>query len=631
MAQPCAPGSSSNGNGRPSSPCIGVPGNPAALDANYVTYFNYYGTPSAVSPCIGTSSADMPSVSQYGCCVDAKVNGARAACTNPLTIDGDTLEGGKFPCALVGLTKTWGVTSSWQHGGVVADNISIATNVPVTYKGKTNNQNVLRLRMTGDLINDPDAPPGVFHVHPPHSACKQQGCYGPDKTPTTPCNDQVCMEVKRLTKDNINASVKDGGAGYTYSNPQARVGACVATANQFGPGKYSVLARVPKTSWDATGGRGYVFAMWTFAYSENYNDYKSPPAGYGFGNNLAMHDSDPPTNVNGKTPPALPSSQQGSQNDGWFSIINHEIDIEIPANSPQLAGTWQDDLTWGTMNCNTWLSDIDVYSGTDPYYTQAMVSKESFISESGEFHLYEFEWYVNPDNPSESKVTWSFDGEEVYSTTRFVPFYAGRLVVGPWPGWWGSNKQSPQFDYVDVDIASISIVPQTNPQVTLAIGQMYDQALVKSGEGGKVVDLACGFQGWADCAGQGPCTTPAPPPPPDGSTKWYCDAKTGCHACPQIPGSANGCPSTVTTVYDSQGDCQAACPGSSPHGHPSSSNGTSSTSFWPKVKAWIHKHKGVAIGIGVGVLVLIAIIIIGVSVRKKKTYQSVQPIGVTTF
>lgn len=667
------------------TPCLGVPGNPAALDGNYVKFFNYYGNPSTAAPCLSTTTEEAPSVSQFGCCIDGNANNTRGSCANPLRIDGSTLASGKFPCSLVALTKSWGVTPAWHHGGVVAENVSIVPNVLVNFEGTKSNQSVIRLRITGDEIDDPTAPAGIFNVHTAHATCKQDACYDSSGTPTTPCTEIKCVKTKRLTTDNIQKPTKEGGAGFAYSNPQARVGACIATSNQFGPGRYSVLARLPKTTWSETDGRGYVFAMWTFAYTEQYNVYpKGEPSG-GFGNNLGSYDMNPPPNVHGKTPPTLPSIAQGSENKGWFTVTNHEIDIEIPANSPQLAGSfddWKTNLTWKTMNCNTWLSDIDKYEGTEPYYTQAMTTSDevqydakSFVSENGEFHWYEFEWTVDPDDPSKNTVTWYFDGDVVYSTNRFVPFYSGRLVIGPWPAWWGCGKQSPKFSTADIDIAKISIVPQTSPKVNYSIGQMYDQVLPTT-DGPK--DLACGFQGWEDCVGTSPCPSPSPPPPPI-PHKYYCSSNHECEKCEKADCDGHspllssltqcnancGQATPIDLVYTCEGGCTGVSPApkgvavyttrkscitacgkyycDSNHQCRSLSSHEAedpSVTYFvtldecdahcsppkPKTKkTWIDHHKWLLIGVIGGVILIMFIIILALAVRKhsRPVYQQV--------
>jgi hypothetical protein len=314
---------------------------------------------------------------------------------------------------------------------------------------------------------------------------------------------------------------------YPYSEPKARVGACIATATQFGPGRYSVLARVPKTSDASTDGRGYVFAMWTFAYSEIYAN--NPGGCPGRGNEsrgpataspLAMFEKSAEGST-GTLFPALPGifAQGSSCDDGFMTVHNHEIDIEIPANSPAFMDTpdlWSTHLTWGSMNCNTWISDTAVYEGTSNYYTQAQASVSdlplaaarkpaSFVSENGEFHWYEIDWRVDPTDPSRNTVSWYFDGQLVYTTRRFVPLYGGRLVVGPWPAHWGvrpasaGGPMSMRFDVAHVDVAELRVLPQqlvldvdsrgtpTPTCAILAMPQTYDQKLPNG-------ELYCGFR-----------------------------------------------------------------------------------------------------------------------------------------
>ena len=530
--------------GQGQTPCLGVPGNPNGLGDNYTNLFNYYGNPASVSPCISTKPETAPNITNTGCCVPPSdtnnANGKRGACANTLNIGADELKSGQLPCNLVALHKTWGVVpGKWEHGGVVSQNVFIEPNVEVKYKNQTQRQNVIRLRITGDNAdkNDPSLPSGIYqHMNHPRG-CTQKYCYS-NNSPTEPCYNIACQTVYELTSENM----KSGANFSTYDNPKARVGGVIATANQFGPGNYKALVRIPKTEWTDTDGRGYVFAMWTFSYAEIYamtGDSDNFPS------NLVAYNSNPKPNYLGITPPALPNLPIGSED--FYKVINHEIDIEIPSNSPQ--ENWQTGLGWDTMNCNTWLTDIDVYEGKKPYYTQAMQSSKnlkskpkSFVSEDGEFHMYEIDWKVNPQNPSENTVTWLFDGEVVYSTTRFVPYYAGRLVLGPWPGWWGSGRQSPQFNVAYVDVASITITPQTDPEpVYYSIGQTYDQFIPDSKK-----EIACGFRKFDTCSGDTSC------PAPDIETAtWRCDKNAGCTVC-----TSGDCTSD-TKQYPTKAECES--------------------------------------------------------------------------
>ena len=84
----------------------------------------------------------------------------------------------------------------------------------------------------------------------------------------------------------------------------------------------------------------------------------------------------------------------------FFSVINHEIDIEIPTNSNSVDGPldWKTEMTWDTMNCNTWVQDRNNYDlNTGAYYTQVgkKAEKGTFISSDGNYHWYTIDWYVD--------------------------------------------------------------------------------------------------------------------------------------------------------------------------------------------------------------------------------------------
>ncbi len=122
----------------------------------------------------------------------------------------------------------------------------------------------------------------------------------------------------------------------------------------------------------------------------------------------------PPTyelEIQGRRPPETPYSVVCS---GYkvYTSINSEIDIEIPSNSPQL--DWSTQLTYSTMNANTWAFDIDSYQGYKPLYSQALVQRPlppaggtppTFVD--GHYHDYMIDWYVDEDH-SKSYVAFLF-------------------------------------------------------------------------------------------------------------------------------------------------------------------------------------------------------------------------------
>lgn len=265
-----------------------------------------------------------------------------------------------------------------------------------------------------------------------------------------------------------------------------RVGAVVISRDNYGPGVYHVLAYVPKTK--ARGQRGYVLAMWTFHYEEiyvgkknkrpqQYLDAKTAPC-------FNQCDADP-SQVKFKN--GCPSCNGVDT----FSAINHEIDIEIPANSPQLAALWFQRLTWNTMNCNTWLGDNFNYDeDSQSHYTQVMVSKPKgdWISQQDQdspnkdYHWYTIDWYVDEKDATKNYVKFYFDdpkmkNQPVYSTNRFVPTRAGHLNFGGWFGWWGFGKDPEKycnFNTATIKIAQVIINPYPVTDFTNH-PQTYDQ------------------------------------------------------------------------------------------------------------------------------------------------------------
>jgi len=268
-----------------------------------------------------------------------------------------------------------------------------------------------------------------------------------------------------------------------------RVGGVVSTNRNFGPGSYEVIARVPKTS--APTGRGYVFAMWTFHYEEHYNQGSDPQ----FVKNTDYEDYNP-------------IDDDGNE----FCVINHEIDIEIPANPNKYLDLDashtklnQDVFKWNTMNMNTWIGDNLKYNDTAWYREIVAIPKnlnKTFISENGEFHSYKFIWYVPKNNTDTSDIPYVdfyFDNEKIYREKCFVPSRSGKFLIGPWFGWWGFDQEKvgnktlnkANFDTVAVLVSEIIIIPDTNSKI-VEYPQNYDQ-IASYGDRDETLNLACDF------------------------------------------------------------------------------------------------------------------------------------------
>jgi hypothetical protein len=225
------------------------------------------------------------------------------------------------------------------------------------------------------------------------------------------------------------------------------------------------------------------------------------------------------TAPNGTIDPEIPYFAQSAElggdlqstvwgGDNVYGVLNHEIDFEIPCNTPnsgltnnRAGGAWGPE----TINLNTWLADNNSYTptGPTPWYTQAMAtydwgsdlagkvwpeggitkqqceetfrSQRSFMSkvdtsptakpdpgmdEAYTTITYEIDWWADED-PTKSYVKFSVgDGtgplNVVYTTSRFVPTRGGRWIIGPWPARWGGGYRPRYVDGNNVGTQSNS-------------------------------------------------------------------------------------------------------------------------------------------------------------------------------
>jgi len=188
-----------------------------------------------------------------------------------------------------------------------------------------------------------------------------------------------------------------------------------------------------------------------------------------------------------------------------------------------------------------------------PYHQQAVMGgNKSFISKhEGEFHKYGFVWYAG------DRVEFYVDDVHLYTSRRYVPTRAGRLVFGPVFLWWGGPAN---FDYREVLVKSVKITPVAHPNDRIWV-QQFDQCnsdatdrticdfnsllgdrcesdtcnelvgggspAACAGEGPRENGCSCGHK-WDcksyECAGSPPVCAGliAPPPPPSKLTDSYC-------------------------------------------------------------------------------------------------------------
>ena len=235
-------------------------------------------------------------------------------------------------CSPGGCTKP----TCWDHGGVVEGNVYASSDLVTVapyfkydgagdgsyqLKEERGDQFVMRLRIVGDNLSgiDPAAPEGGGKNHVPRlqvgfvnpfpdpsrsgapnivngsnsSSCAtlcqpfaNMQCVLYDNTggPSQFTNYQNAYNYGAKFQDGPNPPPKQGeeGWGETENIMYARTGAAIALKRMLGPGRFSVVARARPTGGDGgmnhLKGRGYVLAIWTFAYTEIYGTANVPNA-----------------------------------------------------------------------------------------------------------------------------------------------------------------------------------------------------------------------------------------------------------------------------------------------------------------------------------------------------------------
>ena len=254
----------------------------------------------------------------------------------------------------------------------------------------------------------------------------------------------------------------------------SRVGAVVGTKKAYASGRYKIVARVPPGNDGEVDGMGYVWAMWTFHYEEMY---ARGPGGPGPADDQLLRGNDhPPAWSKSQTYQTCAADYAGPcdnrfacgnsgncrRNEAPFTMHVHEIDIEVPANprggkfKDPADGKWKSD----TINFNTWLGDDQDYGADSPYHQEAAQQQNNNQTRGGgaslisrheaEFRTYEFVWHAG------DRVEFYVDGRHLYTSRRYVPTRAGRLVFGPWFGWWGGAAN---FDTREVLVKRVEITP----------------------------------------------------------------------------------------------------------------------------------------------------------------------------
>lgn len=210
-----------------------------------------------------------------------------------------------------------------------------------------------------------------------------------------------------------------------------RMGGCVVTRGYYGPASYRVLAKLPKMD-------GVVSAFWTFHYEETYP--ATPPYDEFLAEGLHL---------------------QGSDENGYYIVRNHEIDIEIPTalkTDPDM-----EVVSYRNARLNSWQGELRNWDvgETDPEYWTEYI--DDFVdlgvdTNDGQFHEFRFDWHLAPT----PKIDFYIDGVLKNTITEYVPDIPGRFWAGLWfpsaPGNHWAGRDAPWFSQA-MEIKRIQILP----------------------------------------------------------------------------------------------------------------------------------------------------------------------------
>jgi hypothetical protein len=216
-----------------------------------------------------------------------------------------------------------------------------------------------------------------------------------------------------------------------------RIGGCVVTKKYYGPGSYRVVARLPSLT-------GVVSAFWTFHYEEGYPG--SPVYDSHLADGLRV---------------------SGNAEDGFYTVRNHEIDIEIPTalkTDPDY-----EVVSYLNGRFNTWRGELrnwDVPESDPSYWTEYVDEwlQHGVNVNDGQFHEFRFDWHTS----GTPRVEFFIDSIPITTITDQIPDIPGRFWVGLWfPSATGNRWAGAQANFQEqyMDVRSIQITPYPSDPV----------------------------------------------------------------------------------------------------------------------------------------------------------------------
>lgn len=211
--------------------------------------------------------------------------------------------------------------------------------------------------------------------------------------------------VDRSGNPKIHTDPNDPLLGQPWKH---RVGGVIQYNKTTGFGRYEVDCLIPNEL-------GVAYAIWTFKYQEIYpNDPRYPEFKSEF-----LH-------------------EQGNLADGFYTVRNHEIDIEFPSH---LSGGTLSDPSLGNFKANNWTGELqnwDVPYGSPGYWEEYDTQLVSVTGAGlttiadGNYHKLRFDWYPDKVEYYIDDVLIRTNFQTTFPDSATIPNIAGQFVFGVW-------------------------------------------------------------------------------------------------------------------------------------------------------------------------------------------------------
>jgi beta-glucanase (GH16 family) len=209
--------------------------------------------------------------------------------------------------------------------------------------------------------------------------------------------------------------------GYHQDQPATRSGGMIVSDAFFGSGSYEFRMRLPSQV-------GAASAAWTLHYQEIY---EGEPGYDGYV-------------AEGNIP-------RGSAADGFYVVVNHEIDIETPT---ALDGVPDTDASHANARYNIWIGE------SDAEHTPLFIHQGADLAD-GAFHTWRFDWHTGTTSLQPSVIFLVDEVVLAYVEGPHVPTIAGRLYLGIWFAEWAGSEAPFDQEWLEVDW--VRITPLNEP------------------------------------------------------------------------------------------------------------------------------------------------------------------------